>query len=172
MTDPAQASPEQRAHKCFTASGTSYLRNLDREDLQGPCIAVHYQKPPTRDEEAGTTSFGLRFPMLVIALYVEDQEAVAQRVADILNRHWDDDPSAIIQSDQQQAELLAHAEAMAGALEQANEAIKEMFRYYDGGETRSSYDGMLARNQLRKAGYACPGPLTAFREYQKGRSDG
>lgn len=50
MTDPAQASPEQRAHKCFTASGTSYLRNLDREDLQGPCIAVHYQKPPTRDE--------------------------------------------------------------------------------------------------------------------------
>lgn len=80
--------------------------------------------------------------------------------------------TAILQSDQQQAELLAHAEAMAGALEQANEAIKEMFRYYDGGETRSSYDGMLARNQLRKAGYACPGPLTAFREYQKGRSDG
>lgn len=74
-------------------------------------------------------------------------------------------------ADQQQAELLSHAEAMAGALEQANDAIKEMFRYYDGGETRGSYDGKPERNQLRKAGYACHGPLYAYRQYQDGRTD-
>ena len=40
------------------------------------------------------------------------------------------------------------------ALRTADAAIKEMFRYYDGGETRGSYDGKPERAQLRKAGYA------------------
>lgn len=40
------------------------------------------------------------------------------------------------------------------ALATADAAIKEMFRYYDGGETRGSYDGRPERDQLRKAGYA------------------
>ena len=39
------------------------------------------------------------------------------------------------------------------ALREADAAIKEMFRYYDGGETRGSYDGKPERAQLRKAGY-------------------
>lgn len=35
----------------------------------------------------------------------------------------------------------------------ANDAITEMFHYYDGGETRGSYDGRPERDGLRKAGY-------------------
>ena len=38
-------------------------------------------------------------------------------------------------------------------LRTASDAINEMFRYFDGGETRGSYDGRPERNQLRKAGY-------------------
>lgn len=73
-------------HRCFSVDSTSYLRNLDREDLNGPCIAIHYQKPPTKTE-AGT-SIGLRFPMLIVAGYLEEPDKVAQQVADILEKHW------------------------------------------------------------------------------------
>lgn len=44
-------------------------------------------------------------------------------------------------------------ESYRSALDAADDAIREMFRYYDGGETRGSYDGKPERNQLRKAGY-------------------
>lgn len=134
MTDPAQASPEQRerARTIFAAfrkwgTGSQFWDDLRKGLSSG----------------------------------VFDNDDVLQAAL-----------TAIIQSDQQQAELVAHAEAMAGALDQAHDAIKEMFRYYDGGETRGSYDGRPERNQLRKAGYACPEPLRAFREFQGGRSDG
>lgn len=40
------------------------------------------------------------------------------------------------------------------ALQTADAAIAEYFRYLDGGEMRGSYDGKPERNQLRKAGYA------------------
>jgi hypothetical protein len=56
--------------------------------------------------------------------------------------------------------IAADADALVGkvelleALRVADDAIKEMFRYYDGGETRGSYDGKPERAQLRKAGYA------------------
>lgn len=43
--------------------------------------------------------------------------------------------------------------ALREALKVADDAIREMFRYYDGGETRGSYDGKPERAQLRKAGY-------------------
>jgi len=46
------------------------------------------------------------------------------------------------------------------ALENAAHAIDEMFRYFDGGETRGSYDGKPERAQLRKAGYAVRAALT------------
>lgn len=49
--------------------------------------------------------------------------------------------------------LQAQVAAKDAALAVANTAINEMFRYYDGGETRGSYDGKPERNQLRKAGY-------------------
>ena len=76
-------------HTAFTVNGTSYLRNLDSEDLRSPCIAVHYQEPPVKTTTG--TSYGLRFPFLILANYVEDQDKIAQRVADILNKHWDDE---------------------------------------------------------------------------------
>ena len=81
MTDEEIAT-----HKCFTVDGTAYLRNLDREDLRGPCVAIHHQSKPKRTENG--TSFGLRYPMLILANYIDDADAVAQRVADILNKHW------------------------------------------------------------------------------------
>ena len=38
------------------------------------------------------TSFGLRIPALIVTDYLVDPDVVAQRVADILERHWDDEP--------------------------------------------------------------------------------
>lgn len=76
-------------HRCFTVKTTNYLRNLDREDLNARCVAVLYQKPPVKTDKG--TSFGLRFPMLIVAGYLEEPDAVAQKVADILERHWDDE---------------------------------------------------------------------------------
>lgn len=77
-------------HRCFTVDATAYLRNLDRDDLKARCVAVHYQSPPKKTEQG--TSFGLRFPMLIVAGYLEDPDAVAAKVADILERHWEDQP--------------------------------------------------------------------------------
>lgn len=45
------------------------------------------------------------------------------------------------------------------ALREISAAIDEMFRYYDGGETRGSYDGKPERAQLRKAGYTARAAL-------------
>lgn len=76
-------------HRCFTVDSTAYLRNLDREDLRAECIAVHYQRPPTENEN-GSRSIGLRFPMLIVAGYLEQPREVAERVAAVLEKHWDD----------------------------------------------------------------------------------
>jgi len=76
-------------HRCFTASSTAYLRNLDSQDLRQPCFAVHYQSAPEKTERG--TSIGLKFPMLIVAGYLEDQEAVAEKVAAILEKHWEDE---------------------------------------------------------------------------------
>lgn len=80
-------------HRCFTVSSTNYLRNLDREDLSARCIAIHYQKPPVQTSRG--TSIGLRFPMLIVANYLEQPDDVAQRVADILEQHWTDDQDRV-----------------------------------------------------------------------------
>lgn len=48
----------------------------------------------------------------------------------------------------------AENELLREAVKVADDAINEMFRYFDGGETRGSYDGKPERAQLRKAGYA------------------
>lgn len=78
-------------HECFTVDGTSYMRNLDRERLNGKWAAIHYQKPPTRNEEQKTTSFGMRFPLLIVADYVEQPQEIAEKIARILNQHWEDE---------------------------------------------------------------------------------
>lgn len=77
-------------HQCFTVSDTNYLRNLHRDDLRGECFAVHYERAPER-LEGGRTRYSMIFPMLVVSLYFEEQRAIAEKVARILNRHWDDE---------------------------------------------------------------------------------
>lgn len=72
-------------HKCFTVSDTAYLRNVD---TRGRCVAIHYQKPPTKTENG--MNIGLRFPMLIVADYLEDMDTVAEKVASILNAHWEE----------------------------------------------------------------------------------
>lgn len=49
--------------------------------------------------------------------------------------------------DAQAAEIARLREALA----KSEDAMREMFRYYDGGETRGSYDGKPERAQLRTA---------------------
>lgn len=51
-------------------------------------------------------------------------------------------------------------ELLREAVKVADDAINEMFRYFDGGETRGSYDGNPERAQLRKAGYATRNALS------------
>lgn len=75
-------------HQCFTASPTAYLRNFDRGDRSA--WAVHYQAPP-RQNDNGTTSISLNFPMLIVTAYAAEPQALAEKAARILNRHWDDE---------------------------------------------------------------------------------
>ena len=57
------------------------------------------------------------------------------------------------------AAVTAERDAMREALSTAEGAMREMFRYYDGGETRGSYDGKPERSGLRKAWYAARAAL-------------
>lgn len=57
--------------------------------------------------------------------------------------------------------LTAEVERLRGVVVTCDTAISEMFRYFDGGETRGSYDGRPERDQLRKAGYAVRAALAA-----------
>ncbi len=77
-------------HVFFTVSPTAYLRNLTREDLGGEHIAVHYQAAPKRNDN-GSTTVSLNVPILITSLYLQDRQGVAEKVAAILNKHWDDD---------------------------------------------------------------------------------
>ena len=52
-------------------------------------------------------------------------------------------------------------DALREALTKAEDAMREMFRYYDGGETRGSYDGKPERAQLRTAWQSARAALTA-----------
>lgn len=70
----------------FTASSTAYMRNADRNQQ---FFAVHYQAPDRQLPEGGVR-MSLRFPMLIVAEYVNQPEAVAEKVARILEKHWDD----------------------------------------------------------------------------------
>lgn len=86
-------------------------------------------------------------------------DSVRYQVGDLTMAHVFE-PTNIQNLSDMQAVLDAVEVALVGkvelmdALRTADAAIKEMFRYYDGGETRGSYDGKPERAQLRKAGYA------------------
>ena len=77
-------------HRRFTASGTAYMRCQSLEALfRNRWIAVHYQDPPTKTERG--TSISMRFPVLIVTDCVENPEQMAEKVARILEAHWDDD---------------------------------------------------------------------------------
>jgi len=73
-------------HQCWSADQTAYLRNLDPEDRTA--WAVLYQSAPS-----GSTSHSLNFPVLIVSAYANEPEAIARRVVDILNKHWDEEPT-------------------------------------------------------------------------------
>ena len=79
----------EAAHHFFTVSSTAYMRNLSAEDRREECFAVHYQAAPKKTE--GGTSIGLCAPVLIVSLWMSEQRAIANRVARILNKHWDDE---------------------------------------------------------------------------------
>lgn len=54
------------------------------------------------------------------------------------------------------------------ALQEADAAIKEWFRYLHGGEMRGSYDGKPEREMLRKAGYRAAAILARHQENTHG----
>lgn len=83
-----QADGTPAGHQCFTVASTSYLRTLAWDDRTRECVAVHYQKPPRRNEN-GTITLSLNVPMLVVTLYLSEQREIAERIAAILNRYWD-----------------------------------------------------------------------------------
>lgn len=73
-------SEEER--KCWTVSTTAW-----RPDRASPAMtAVHFQSPPKKTERG--TSFGLRFPVLIVPDLVEGKQEFAEKVAALLNEHW------------------------------------------------------------------------------------
>ena len=60
--------------------------------------------------------------------------------------------------------LRAERGRMENGLKVAEDAMREMFRYYDGGETRGSYDGKPERNGLRKAWHEVRSILASLKE--------
>lgn len=48
---------------------------------------IRFTPPKSRDEESGTTSFGLSFPMLTITDWCKDPDKAAQAVADVLEEN-------------------------------------------------------------------------------------
>ena len=83
-------TPASEAHQCWSADQTAYPRNLDPEDRTA--WAVFYQSAPVRTE-SGSTSHSLNFPVLIVSAYANEPEAVARRVVEILNKHWDEEPT-------------------------------------------------------------------------------
>jgi len=65
----------------------------------------------------------------------------------------------------------AMADEMARAVEVADSAIAEWFRYLYGGEMRGSYDGKPERDQLQKAGYTTRTTLSRY-QAMKDQADG
>ncbi|ALC13800.1 hypothetical protein [Sphingopyxis sp. 113P3] len=101
-------------HQRFTVSSTSYLRNLSREDLRSETLAVHYQDPPRKTETG--TSISLRFPMLILAFYLKEQHAIADKVAAILEKHWDDDTDELAALRKEIEDLRAQGERQSSTI--------------------------------------------------------
>ncbi|MDE2106919.1 MAG: hypothetical protein KGL39_57425 [Patescibacteria group bacterium] len=72
--------------KHWSAETTAYRMSREHK----PIWALVYDPTPGgRKNEDGTTSFGLRFPALILAEYLDGQEAEAKKLAAALNAHDD-----------------------------------------------------------------------------------
>lgn len=54
---------------------------------RGQRIAVLAGDAPVRNEENGTTSYSMRFPILIMSDLVSEPEGVAEKVAELLNKN-------------------------------------------------------------------------------------
>lgn len=75
-------------HKCFTVGSTDFRSHLPRKEPNGDWLAIHFQTAPEKTETGAW--FGLRFPMMIMANYLQNPTDLAERVAAILNDHWND----------------------------------------------------------------------------------
>lgn len=78
-------------HQCFTVSTTAYLRSLSDEAISERTFAIHYQDAPKKTPTG--TSRSMRWPLLILAHYVDGPEAEAEKIARILNAHYDEKAS-------------------------------------------------------------------------------
>lgn len=104
-------------HQCFTVSTTAYLHN-SRPDRDQDVIAVYYEAPPRKNGN-GTTSYSMIAPVLVVTDYMADPEGIAQRVAEILNQHWDRDP-------EEEKKLRAYGVLLNDAFEEVARASQDL----------------------------------------------
>jgi hypothetical protein len=66
----------------WAAELTSYRPSEEAPDF----VALVYDPTPGgRKNDDGSTSFGMRFPALILSEYVSDQQVAAQKIADQLN---------------------------------------------------------------------------------------
>lgn len=61
----------------------------ERVNFRAEGDAVFFSHEPTINED-GSKSFSLGGPFCEIWVHLEDTEAIARRVADLLNKHWNE----------------------------------------------------------------------------------
>ena len=128
-------------HVAWTVDATSYLRNLDSEDLRAETFAVHHQAAPEQTETG--TRISLRFPTLIVSGYCSEPREVADRVARILNAHWDE-PAAPPAMDREAVDDVVAALLVSLTESGVRSDTLEMLT---GGDDR----GTIAPGDLRKA---------------------
>lgn len=85
---------------------------------------------------------------------IERLRALAQSQADYAPYDCEDDSIELHEAADRLASQAAEIERLMEALSTCDDAIREYFRYFYGGEMRGSYDGKPERVQLQKAGHA------------------
>lgn len=71
-----------KPHSYFTVARTNARPHKD-----GGKIAVHFSDAPKRNEEAGTTSYSMIWPGLLVVDGISEPEGFAATVAEILNEN-------------------------------------------------------------------------------------
>lgn len=80
MTEATTLQPEAQ-HQRFTASTTAYVANLTEQEREAECFAVHF----------APTERSMIYPMLIVVNYCAAPKAFAEKVARILNAHWEEE---------------------------------------------------------------------------------